>query len=75
MSLSSLPLGAFAAFKKLSIVFVMIVGFIVKSPHRLQTLQYFCVLGITVGAIMVGYKDFLGGNMWGYLQCMASLIL
>lgn len=62
-----LPLAAFMAFKKLIIVFILILAFLFNFPHQFSKLQYSCIFFIVVGGILVGGKDILMGQVTGYL--------
>ena len=68
--LTVMPLGAFAAFKKTTIIFVLIVGIIMKSPKNFSTYQYLFMASIGIGALMVGAPDFQNGEFIGYLACV-----
>ena len=68
--LTVMPLAAYMALKKLIVLFVLLVGVMFKLPNHLSSIQYYCIVGIVVGGIMVGEKDILTGHSAGYLACL-----
>lgn len=68
--LTIMPLGAFLSFKKLIVVFIMIISCTLKLPVTTSHFQNICVVGIVAGGLMVGEKDMLSGEKIGYVSCL-----
>ena len=56
-----MPLAAYMAFKKFVVLFVLLVGIVMKLPNTFNNVHYVCIAGIVVGGFMIGEKDIFNG--------------
>jgi drug/metabolite transporter (DMT)-like permease len=62
-----LPLAAYMAFKKIIVLFVLILAIVMNLQHKFNWFQYGCIFVIVVGGILVGERDIINGQSIGYI--------
>ena len=65
-----MPLAAYMAFKKFVVLFVLLVGVVMKVRNYFGRVHYCCIAGIVLGGLMIGGKDIYNGQIVGYVASL-----